>query len=167
MSLSLQIKKCHLNQGEGNEKEMCLLQPKPASIKWNEKFNSAFISALSTPVCQEKIDTFLNVTSNIDCMLEEASDIVNTAANIANIRKTKAKSKRKKTHNKKWFDDACRSAYKILKHLGSQLHKNPFAEGILLKYRTQRKAYKKLLKQKKKAYETEFIQKLEDNNNNN
>ena len=60
------------------------------NFRWNEQFNENFISALSTPLRQKEINTFLknknkNNREDIDSAINDICNILERAATIAQI----------------------------------------------------------------------------------
>ena len=139
------------------------------NFRWNEQFNENFISALSTPLRQKEINTFLknkniNNREDIDSAINDICNILERAATIAQI--PNKNSKIRKQPNKKWFDHDCLIQYSSLRKMGFLLRSNPLDKTLLINYRYHRKKYKKLLNHKKKLYESNFMHKLEHNTNN-
>ena len=92
------------------ERYEAALEPLGAKYKWQQQDETKFQAALVSQPCQQLIIDFLNADVNALSASEAAPNVTNifeTAASIAGIRKSGGKKKVKVKQHKKWYDKDC------------------------------------------------------------
>jgi exonuclease III len=134
-----------------DETEMYCLPPR---FKWTEQAIGRFKTELERNSVSDLHRDLSDPAEDINVLVGRVTNVIVSAANLANdcpnLRKIiRAKSKpRKRPRQRKWFDDDCHSMRRLLKHLGSNMTKdpkNPHTRGLFF---CKKKMYRALLRKK-------------------
>jgi hypothetical protein len=156
------------------------LDPLPKKYIWKDPDSVSYRNAMTSHKVQSLISNYLEISNNprgsvnsdtINSSLNSVNEIFYEAASGANIKMlwrkstTKNHTKQKinsstKAKHKNWFDNNCHRILRDLTKLGSLLRKDPFNKTLLLKYKHDRKMYKKLVQHKKASFQNKIIDKL-------
>ena len=138
------------------------LDPKPRSIRWNEKSKLMFSKRMSNGKISQKISEIDNLIienpSGIDSIAEKLSEIY--VPKLGKKEQMKNKSRKKKVQ-KQWYDDSCSQLSRKLKETTKLLAKSPKNPHFRSNFCKTRKEYNKLLKQKKNEWKKNMIRNLE------
>ena len=75
--------------------------------------------------------------------------------------KWKGKTRKPRFHNKKFFDQECKEAKRLMRKYNSLLSKHPFNKEFKTQYFYYLKKYKRTLRKKNHDYENKLISQLE------
>lgn len=152
-----------------------VLDPLPRKYLWKDSDSVKYRNAITSPEIQMKITQLLHAkdsnssyNTDVDDTLNLVNNIYYDAASIAKIRSkrqikkggNKATKCSRKRSSKNWYDSDCRQVQRDLSKLGSQLTKDPYNVDLQVKYRFERKKYKRLLKRKKVSFQNKLLHKL-------
>ena len=132
------------------------------SLKWNTKNIEFFKNHMDSP-CTYKL-----IREIESCLIESRDTISNddildkiNFLYTYNSPKFKNKNKSKKNNNK-WYDISCYELNRKMKSLASLSQKNPGNNEIRRNLNMIKKQYKKMLKEKKKKWNGDIIEKLQN-----
>jgi exonuclease III len=163
--ISCQIR-CHGSTSQLNPEKMVKHhQSIGHKYVWKEDDTTKFLEALHSQDIREKLSSLNNIQEgSFDCntIIENLNKIIHEVADNS-IRKVNVnkKKKKKRMSYKKWFDHDCESYRKSLKKLGSRLQRSPGEHYTRVAFYREKKAYKKLLKFKRREYRQNLISQLE------
>ncbi len=139
---------------------------RPPPIIWNDKTRLKFINKMNSEEANKKI---LEIKNLIDCDNDNLEKIVEEIVNIYDTSdmknpngnyKTKKKGKKRKSN--KWYDQSCSDLSKRLTRTAKSLAGSPNNPHMRANFIKTKKAYRKLVKTKKREWKKHMIQKLEE-----
>ena len=98
---------------------------------------------------------------SVDNATKDVTAIINTVMNTCLRTKWKGKTRKPRFHNKKFFDQECKEAKRLMRKYNSLLSKHPFNKEFNTQYFYYLKKYKRTLRKKKHDYENKLIAQLE------
>jgi len=169
--ISLNIKT--LIQESQNETPKINMRPLPDRFVWGPDSSEKFINALRSQALSHKLEIFnlsthLNsiLNADIDKEVHNFQEILEIAGKMSLQIKHNSKQKKLRT-NKKWFNKNCFEARKELRNLQYLLQRNPKNPFIRGSYFRKKKEYNKLIRKRKKDYETDCLMQLQNLQENN
>ncbi len=141
-----------------------ILTNRPPPIIWNDKNKLKFVNKMNSDETHSKILEINKLISNENNNLEVIVDKINNIYDISesnNRSGEKQKKKRKKNKSKKWYDQSCSELSQRLRRTAKSLAGSPNNPHFRANFVKTKKAYRKLLKNKKIEWRKHMIQKLE------
>jgi len=133
-------------------------------FKWTTEAKTNFVNALQmNDIGNNLNDLADDSNTSVDDMIDGFSNIMLQLANKCLIKRG-ANKKRKK--QPKWYDNECFNCRKTLKSLNRSFHKNPFNPDIREKLFHTKKVYKRLVRDKKRKFKADILEKINDLHNN-
>ncbi len=139
----------------------------PIQFKWKDEDSIKFMAACTSVDVQKLNKDFLSLKmydfESVNTAVDKFSAIIYKACEIAGVRRVQVGRKRKKqpkSVNKKWFDKECLAVKKELKYWARNKSKYPFSVSIRDKYYSLYKKYKRLLRNKKKHFQSSIMDRM-------
>ena len=98
---------------------------------------------------------------NIDNATQDVISIINKVMDTCLQIKRKQRNRKPRFYNKRFFDQECKEAKRLMRKYNSLLSKNPFNREFNTLYFQYSKKYKKTLRKKKHDYENKLISQQE------
>ena len=98
---------------------------------------------------------------SVDNATKDVASIINTVMNTCLQTRWKGKTRKPRFHSKKFFDQECKEAKRLMRKYSSLLSKHPFNKEFNTQYFYYLKKYKRTLRKKKHDYENKLISQLE------
>ena len=122
---------------------------------------------LLSSIIQRKISYINAITesniTDVDILIDNISDVIVSAGDMTLLRKSvKAKKKRVRKVDKKWYDRDCHKVYKELKTMKNAFNRNTSNTSIRSQFYKKFKEYKRLTKYKKRKYKERLTSLLND-----
>ena len=144
------------------------LHPLPVSFKWNNIFKTKFLDELSSQQVVDRLNKFSiaclkDVSYDVDDAVKDLLDVVFSVAEATlpvksglSVLKKPKNSRRRKN---KWFDKSCFELKREVLHFGKLTSKFPSDPIVGGTFFVIKKAYKKLVKTKKRSFKEFLLQK--------
>ena len=163
------ILKCKVNS---NIESSCISKwPKTQNFKWSILSKEKLLDCMSkenviNDIINFETKSFAQDRSGINTASEELTNLLSHLT-VQSCKVTKQKKKPTKKIKQKWSDQSVQDQKKSLNLILSKIRKNPYDNELKQKYFCQLKTFRKIVKQKKKAYMKSLYDKLSDTMNNN
>ena len=139
----------------------------PDRFVWSECSKSKYNEVFTSSIIQRKISYINAITesniTDVDILIDNISDVIVSAGDMTLLRKSvKAKKKRVRKVDKKWYDRDCHKVYKELKTLKNAFNRNTSNTSIRSQFYKKFKEYKRLTKYKRRKYKERLTSLLND-----
>ena len=146
---------------------------KPDNIRWLKNRKDAFCNAIQAPACKQAVTGFLNVgilpdQASIDGATSFLTNLMTTSAQIAGMdmrRGAKARVQvrpdQARKRRPKWHDISCHQAFKKVQLTSKLVSQYPKCQYLRGKLFAESKEYKKVVKQKQKAFMLGIFEQLD------
>ena len=139
----------------------------PDRFVWSECSKSKYNEVFTSSIIQRKISYINAITesniTDVDILIDNISDVIVSAGDMTLLRKSvKAKKKRVRKVDKKWYDRDCHKVYKELKTMKNAFNRNTSNTSIRSQFYKKFKEYKRLTKYKRRKYKERLTSLLND-----
>ena len=131
------------------------LQNLPNRYIWTLDDDAAFENKLKSDAFKQKVNNIMGEENNPD-LVHKIHDLLTTAANEINVRKTRKKHKT----DPPWFDNECKELKDVIRQHGKKLKKNPNDVSERVSLYVKKKRLSNLVRRNKFAYKKSIVDEM-------